>query len=326
MSESVRKNHVLGWVMLAIMIAAVVTVALNWRWCVDFVRGIGYTPSSEMSGIMGKLALTDRGQFLFKASRPELLQRDEFNSHCVEEASETAVLGCYAQDTVYVYNITDKELVGIQELTTAHELLHAVYARMSADERGRLSVELEKVLAKNPEGLKDELENYDKTQRDEELYVRAGTEVADLPEALERHYAEVFTDQDKVVGYYNNYISVFRALEAELEALEAEMNELSVAIDNLTAEYEARVRQLNGEIEEFNNCAMTAGCFSSQGEFRLRRAALVDEQASVEAIYNQISGMIDTYNSKVEQYNADAKRGRNLNRKINSTAEPEEIE
>ena len=301
-------------------------MALNWRWCIDFVRGIGYTPSSEMSGIMEKLELTDRGEFLFKASRPELLQRDEFNSHCVEEVTETAVLGCYTQDTVYVYNITEEELAGIQELTTAHELLHAVYARMSEEEKGSLVEPLTRTFEANQGFLEGEIDAYDVSQKQEELYVRAGTEVADLPGALERHYAEIFTDQDRVVQYYNDYISVFRALEAELETLEAEMGGLSVKIDNLSAEYEARVRQLNGEIEEFNNCAGRAGCFSSQGEFQLRRAALINEQAALEVMYDEISGMIDAYNNKVEQYNADAKRGRSLNRKINSTAEPEEIE
>ena len=325
MSESARKNHVLGWVLLVLLAVVVVVGALNWRWCYDFIRGMGYSATGEMSGIVAKLDLTDRGEFLFRASRPELLGRDEFNSHCVEGESETAVLGCYTKDTVYVYDITDKELDGIRELTTAHELLHAVYARMSEEERGRISAELSKVLAKNPAGLKEELENYDRAERDEELYVRAGTEVADLPEALERHYAEIFRNQDAVAGYYNKYISVFRQLEAELETLETEMNGLSATIDNLSAEYETRMKQLNDEITSFNNCAMVAVCFSSQGEFQARRAALVGEQGELEAKYNQISQMIDTYNSKVEKYNADVVRGQSLNRKINSTSEPEGI-
>ena len=208
----------------------------------------------------------------------------------------------------------------------AHELLHAVYARMSEEEKKELVEPLTRTFDANQGFLEGEIDAYDTAQKQEELYVRAGTEVADLPEALERHYAEIFADQDKVAQYYNDYISVFRALEAELDALEAEMGELSTKIDNLSAEYEVKVRQLNEEIEGFNDCAATAGCFSSQEEFRLRRTALVEEQAALEAMYDEISGMIDTYNSKVEQYNADAKRGRNLNRKINSTAEPEEIE
>ena len=110
MSESARKNHVFWWVLLVLLAVVVVVGALNWRWCYDFIRGMGYSATGEMGGIVGRLDLTDRGEFLFRASRPELLGRDEFNSHCVEGESETAVLGCYTKDTVYVYDITDKEL------------------------------------------------------------------------------------------------------------------------------------------------------------------------------------------------------------------------
>lgn len=319
-----RKSLVWG-IVCTILIVVIVVLFLNRRWCYDFIRGLGYSPSAEMSAIIEKLNLTEHGEFLMKASRPELLERDDFNSHCVSQESETAVLGCYTGETVYVYNITDQELDGIRELTTAHELLHAAYARLSSSDREAIQAELEKVATSVSADLKDELDNYDPAERAEELYVRAGTEVADLPESLEKHYAEIFRDQDLVASYYNKYISVFRAIEAELEKLEKELSDLSIAIDNQSAEYTNGSDQLNAEITAFNNCAVTAGCFTSQGAFQARRAALLAEQARLETIYNNISSMIDTYNAKVEQYNADVVRGESLNRKINSTAEPEKV-
>ena len=124
-----------GLIFLLVVIGGGVAVFLNRQWLVDYWRGHDYVPTSEMGEIEKKLNLTERGEFLFKASRPELNNSDEFNRNCLSHNAEMAVLGCYTNNTVYVYDITEAELDGIRELTTAHELLHAVFLRMDEKER-----------------------------------------------------------------------------------------------------------------------------------------------------------------------------------------------
>ena len=38
---------------------------------------------------------------------------------------KTAVLGCYANREISIFNVTDQRLDGIREVTAAHEMLHA---------------------------------------------------------------------------------------------------------------------------------------------------------------------------------------------------------
>ena len=178
----------------------------------------------------------------------------------------------------------------------------------------------------NQDFLGDEINQYDTSEKQEELYVRAGTEVANLPEVLEKHYAELFKDQDKIVSYYNKYINVFRSLEKEMDDLKAEMDAINTEIDAKTSEYSQRVEQLNIDIASFNNCAETAGCFATNAEFYSRRVVLLTEQQALENMYTEISGLIDSYNAKVEIYNADVLKSENLNTIINSAAKPSGIE
>lgn len=325
MNKRIEKHHWFGWVCLVLLLVVAALIILNREWIYDFYRGITYQPSSDMVRIRSDLALTNQGEFLFNASQPELNKAEEFNNYCRGDVSETAVLGCYRNNNIYIYNITDARLDGIRELTSAHELLHAKWARMNDDEKKALAEPLTRVFEANQEFLGDEINQYDTSEKHEELYVRAGTEVADLPEVLEKHYAEVFKDQDKVVSYYNKYINVFRSLEKEMNDLKTEMGAISTEINEKTAEYSNRVEQLNVSINSFNSCANTAGCFATNTEFYMRRAELVAEQGVLDAMYAEISGLIDSYNTKVEMYNADVLKSENLNTIINSATKPSEI-
>ena len=310
--------------LLVVAVLALVTI-LNRERIYDFYRGQTYQPSSEMVRIRADLNLTDKGTFLFNAAQPELNEAAEFNSYCRNGESEIAVLGCYRSGNIYVYNITDNNLNGIRELTTAHELLHANWARMSEAEKVKLTEPLTRVFEANQEMLEEEINSYDISEKQEELYVRAGTEVANLPEVLEKHYAEIFKDQDAVVAYYDSYIEVFRALKAEMDSLKVELNEINETIEQKMAEYERRVSQLSADIVSFNSCAEVAGCFKAEEEFNLRRESLIDEQEALEVMYNEINELIDAYNAKVEIYNADVSQSERLNTIINSSSKPQEV-
>ena len=277
-----------------------------------------------MVKIRDSLDLTSEGEFIFNASQPALSERDEFNQNCRPTDAETAILWCYVRENIYVYNIEDEQLKGIKELTAAHELLHAVYARMSDEKKNNLESVLRQVYKDNKEILEDDLKIYSSSERSEELYVRAGTEVKTLPDVLEKHYAKYFTNQDKVVSYYDSYIAVFRRLKAELKALEAEMSELNTKIDNMTTEYKNRVVQYEADVDQFNTCADTPGCFTSQWEFDTRRNVLVNEQIALDALYDEISNLIAEYNKKVEVYNSDVIETNRLTDKMNSNVKPKE--
>ena len=286
----------------------------------DWWRGMHYEAAPEMVEIRDDLALTDRGVFLFNALQPTLNEAEEFNENCHQNASETAVLGCYSDGVIRVYNIENPELSGIREVTTAHEMLHAVWARMNPAERDGMTDLLNQVLAGNPKTIGKELETYDPNEKIEEVYVRTGTEVANLPEELEKHFAEYFQDRGKIVNYYNSYISVFNENKKQAEQLQAEIPELKAQLQAEIKDYEAAAQDLQDEIKEFNACAGQAGCFRTQAEFLARRGELVAAQEDLAAQNEALNTAIADYNDKVDLYNQIVDDSKKLEEEINSNS------
>lgn len=319
------RTRILVWGFLVIVIIAVAIIVIKREWFYDWYRGITYRPTEEMTKIRDELGLTGHGEFLFNAAQPVLNEADEFNANCRREESEVAVLGCYAEGNIYIYNIVESELDGIRELTTAHELLHARWARMSDDEKVALVEPLTRTFEANQDFLGEEINQYDINEKQEELYVRAGTEVKDLPEKLEKHFAEIFGDQDRIVDFYNKYITVFRTIKNEMTTLMNEIEALKIEISTKTAEYQDQFNQLEADIVSFNSCAEVAGCFATAGEFNSRRAALLARRNELEMLNGEINRLIDEYNIRVNEYNSDVTESRKLQDMINSNSKIESI-
>ena len=303
-----------------LLMAFVAFFALNFATIKDIIVGLSYHPTSEMTEIRDSLGLTAKGARIFNATLPELKEKEEFNQICRDVESANAILGCYGGDRVYVYNISSDELVGVREATAAHELLHAVYHRMSADEKREIRDALISVYQKNQETLGEEIDIYEDDKKEEELYVRAGTEIVELPEILERHYGAIFENQDLIAEYYQGYIKVFREIEQKLEDLLLEAQNLEANITAKTAQYESDVAALNAEVDEYNNCAVTKNCFSSVAAATARRNELTAKSDTVSAMYDELSSLVSSYNDLVREYNENLLHGQALNMVINSAS------
>ncbi|MBO7131918.1 hypothetical protein J6V85_01470 [Candidatus Saccharibacteria bacterium] len=295
-----KRLKIFSWI---IFIALAIVIALNYQFIFDFTRGLFYSPSPEMASIRESLDLSSRGEILFNASMPELNSEEEFNENCHSYDEVETILGCYTMQKIYVYDIKDKELNGIVELTSAHELLHAVYERMSISERDGLRELLEAVYKDNLETLEDEIGAYESAEQLEEIYVRAGTEIKKLPEELEAHYGKIFNDRKKVVKYYEGYNGVFKKYEAEMTNIKAKLDELGGVINEKNEEYARKVDELNARIDAFNNCADSPGCFSTDTEFYNKREELLREVILIDSLYDEIDGLIEQYNVNVDDYN-----------------------
>lgn len=299
---------------------------LNKTAIIDTIKGWSYTPSTAMATIRDSLDLTSEGLRIFSAAHPILDDRDDFNRDCDSSDPDIAVYGCYYSDKIFVYNIDSEELSGFRESTTAHELLHAVWSRLSGVEKARLVPLLESAYAEHEADLKETLEAYDESERVDELYVRLATQVKDLPAELEAHYAKIFSDQDKIVDFYDSYIAPFEELNKKIEALASELESLKKTIDSKTTEYESRSEEFNTAVSNFNSCANTAGCFSSDWAFNSRRYQLVTEEANLNDLYEELNNLINEYNDKVDVYNSSILHSNTLQNLINSNSSLENID
>ena len=309
---------------LCLAIGLAIGLLFNPLAITDFLRMPKESLSGEIAEIGKALELTGTGEGLYKVSRPTLDDRNVFNESCKSHDSEVTILGCYSERKIHIYNIETDELSGIIPSTAAHELLHAAWERLPFLEQYFLSQEIEKFYNENYTKLVADLEGYKEEDRLDELHSRIGTEFKELPEALEKHYAKYFSDQDLIVDYYEQYSGKFLELRDEIKELDAEIDELKPTIDEMREKYRSWNEDLNRRIDEFNACAKKEKCFSEE-EFNRKRVELLEEQAEVEEYYNRLNETIEEYNALIDEYNGNVLRSRTLENAINSNSEEEEM-
>ena len=63
------------------------------------------------------------------------------------------MLGCYHsnQDGIFLYNVQDARLAGVQQVTAAHEMLHAAYDRLSTKDKNYVDGLLMDYLQERPQ-------------------------------------------------------------------------------------------------------------------------------------------------------------------------------
>ncbi len=296
-------------------------VVLQSSWLMDTLKAWGYEPAEKVVAIESDLQLTAAGRRIFAATRPTVEGSMEFNEHCDSHDAEISLLGCYIDGRIYIYEIELAQLAPANKVTAAHELLHAVWERMGESERRQVSGWLDQVYNERREWFEGELEVYDAEDRREEIYARAGTKLADLPDELENHYAKYFQNRAVIVQFYQDYEAPFLALQLEMEELFDQIQAVSEEVELGRETYLRDLEKLDAKIDQFNACAETAGCFASQAEFTRQRQALLAEREHLEAVRAELNGKIAQNNQRIQDYRERQLQLGELNNAMNSNIE-----
>lgn len=290
----------------------------------DAIKGSRYQPGAEMARVIENDQFTKAGERILRATYPELESASDFNQHCYSGAErESSVLGCYSGDRIYVYDIGNAELDGIKETVLAHELLHAVWNRMSSKEQKALYADLESTYKAHSNEMSEHMTQYSQDEYYDELHSIIGSQLSesDMTDALQKHYAKYFTSQDLIANYYNSYNAKFKALEQKAEELSAQIEQHKAEIEALTNQYNATYEALVADVEDFNARANRPNGFYSRAQFDAERSQLLARQESLDRMYDQLTTLIDTTNSLVEQYNNNAIQIGDLYDSVNSRVE-----
>ena len=275
--------------------------------------------------------LSETGALFLKASLPRVVPSFEFGRYCTRNEPGIGVLGCYTtlDSRIYLYDVTDPRLESIEPVVAAHEMLHAVWFRKTTAERDALAPLLEEAFAAlGPDHpLVRRIGTYEAdnpASRIPELYSIIGTEIREIPDALEAHYSRYFDDRSKVVDLADRVYLVFDTLQAELEQLSNELNSRNAEIEGLRFTYEETSRVLAADIGAFNEKANTPGAFPSKSQFEAARAELVNRQARVESMRVTLQTKITEYNDLLEELVILNDEVSELNQGINVTLEAKE--
>jgi predicted nucleic acid-binding Zn-ribbon protein len=329
MSEQKRRSSSF-YISLFLLVIAVVTTAwavLNRQYIYDQVRVSQFTPSSEVVSLRDNLSLTSTGTFLFDASHPLLQTANQFNDSCQQhKETNNPIIGCYVNDSIYIYKVATNELQGIEETTAAHELLHAVYQRLSRAEKTKLDAELKVAYerVKTPE-LEDRMKYYEKSepgQEMDELHSILGTESINLGAALEDHYDDYFSSRKKIIAFHEAYSATFDRITMKMKDLETQINTEVASLNQRIGSYNQKTSNLNNDTNSFNQRSQTVGAFASQTQFNSERNALTGRKQALDAEYANIQATISEVESWRKSYNQMVDKYNQLSRSINSSLAP----
>jgi len=318
-----RGPAIAAFIVVALIIAASITAYLQRENIRDLITVWNFESSAEIDGYIERATFTDRGAFLFKASVPRVASSSTVNDACSSHEEGVGVLGCYipSSRSILLYDVTDERLDGIEEVVASHEVLHAAWDRMSQDERDAIAPLLEQAAAtrSDDKDFTDRMAVYaslEPGQKLNELHSIIGTEVEEIPAALETYYEEFFHDRKALVALHVKSHGVFVDIQERSEALVAELTELREGIETDVAAYEAGYDSLNRDIDGFNRRADN-GEFSSAGQFNAERDALLARQAALDASFASIKAREKIYDEKRVELEALNAQAAELNKGLN---------
>jgi len=285
--------------LLLIWLSILGLLAANKQNINDWWRLRGYQPPAAVASLASQDTMNDYTRHLFYLNRPQLLPTvSGFRQYCPEN-KDTIVLGCYhsGQNGIFIYNVQDPALAGVQEVTAAHEVLHSIYARLSTKDRNYVDGLLEdyyKHGLSDPQ-VKAEVKIYQQTEPHDvmdEMNSTFGTEIANLPAPLEAYYKRFFTDRSAIVAYEQKYEAVFTTRQNTVNQDDQQLKSMKQNIDSEQAALETQLSQINTDQNRLDS-------LRSSGQISSYNAAVSGYNSEVDA-YNK---GVDSLGSDVAAYN-----------------------
>lgn len=301
---------------------------MNRSYVLDQLSVWQYTPSAQVASIAKKAALSEQGKFYFYASSPTIDTAVEFNKHCERQETKTAILGCYSNRKIYIYNVDNSQLNGIREVTAAHETLHAVWERMNVDEQQTIGELLEAAYATIDDPVLDErMDYYARAQPGErlnELHSILGTEYPDLGSELEAHYSKYFNDRNVIVGLHAEYQTVFNDLKKQSDALKADIEARETELSKSTETYNTSVAALEADYNALlaRQSAVDTTSIAEVNQYNAELAALRTRADNLSVLRSNILTLQAAYNAKIDEYNKLVGASNSLLESLDSTLTP----
>jgi hypothetical protein len=284
-----------GLTLSVLLVTAI--VLLQRQNLVDWWRIRQYQEPAAAIQLATDTTMTAKGEHLWLSGRPQLNDKSMFGGHC-QIQEQSIVLGCYTGfQQIFLLSVDDPRLNGVEQVTAAHEMLHAAYDRMSAAQKAKVDALVMAAYAgMHDERLAKTIDQYKVTEPNDipnELHSILGTEIKDLPPNLETYYKQYFSDRQKIVSYAQAYEDAFISRETQIKTIENDLASLKTKIDTLQNNLNSQRAGLDGQRAELDR-------LESSGDIAAYNSRVPAFNAAVRA-YNT---SIQTYKAYIGQYNA----------------------
>lgn len=306
-SEVSVVRHRISLIVLLLVVAATAGLYTGRQPLYDWVRLRSYNPPPQVAALARNDTMTSYAQKMFYLNEPVIEDKAAFAQDCPKGTEKTIVLGCYAggESGIYLLGVSDPRLHGVEQVTGAHEMLHAAYERLSSRERQKVDAMLLDYYHHNltDARIKATINAYKISEPDQlvnEMHSIFGTEIAKLPAPLESYYRQYFTNRRAVTTYAAEYEQVFTSREKQLTFYESQLAALKAEITNDEASLKSRFAAIQAQQTVLQQ-------EKAAGNYRAYNAG-VDSYNQKVASYQQLAGtvssLIEQYNQVVQKHNA----------------------
>lgn len=242
--------------------------------------------------------MTSYATHVFYVNHPNLeTDANQFRTDC-NESEKTIVLGCYHgnQDGIFIYSVNDPRLGGVQQVTAAHEMLHAAYDRLSSKDRNYVDGLLQNYYKTvTDQRILDTINSYKQSEPNDvvdEMHSVFGSEIPNLPQPLNDYYKKYFNDRQKVADYAASYEDEFASREDQIKADDARLAQMKAVISDEENSLDYQLTKINSDRGRLN---------SERGSGNI--AQYNSEVASFNAEVNAYNAGIDKLKSDIAAYN-----------------------
>jgi hypothetical protein len=294
---------------LAAWLALLGLLFVNRQNLYDWLRLHNYHAPAVVAQLASQDTMTPYAKKVFYVNHPSLEDKAGFFKDCPagSSAEQTIVLGCYhaGQMGIFLQDVNNPSLDGVEQVTAAHEMLHAAYDRLSPSDQSKVNAMLEDYYNNGlaDQRIKDTIEAYKKTEPSDvinEMHSVFGSEAANLPAPLEQYYRRYFTNRQQVAAFAAQYQSAFTSRQATVAQDDAKLAQLKSRID--AGETDLKTKQV--QISDSQSRLMA---LRGSGDTAGYNAGVPAYNALVDA-YNsevqQVRGLIAQYNELVSERNA----------------------
>lgn len=315
-----------GIMLLIVLVGILAYVLARPHAIPDWFRLYGYEPPQAIVDIATATSMTDQARHLFYINRPELSDKQAFRKNCPQYDEQTIVIGCYlsGQRGIYLLSVEDPRLDGVEEVTAAHEMLHAAYERLGDAERSRIDALLQQYANDElrNERILQALKGYEKSEPGQalnEMHSMFGTEIANLPDELETYYAQYFSDRRQVVTATDKYQAAFTTRQSQIKAYDAQLETLSDQIKVNTQHLNASGQAIEQDREALDNYRRSGNIEAYNNGVQPFNAKVNDYNSLLTATKE----LIEHYNRLVIERNAIAAQTVELQQAIDSSDLPQ---
>ncbi len=276
-----------------------------------------YTPTVAATQLATNTSMTNLGRKIFYLQKPQVQGKEAFYISC-EEGETSVVLGCFKPaEGIFLLKVDDARLAGVEEVTAAHEMLHAAYARLGFQEKKRVTDMINAAYSKvTDQDIKGKIKLYQDNKADvtNELHSILATEVSSLPSDLEQYYTKYFSNRSAIVTYAAGYKNEFKKRKDRVAELDNQLKNIEESIAANNAQLDTQQAAINNESKRLDD---------------LRNQGLIDEYNAGVATYNkslipfrsliaETKGLVSEYKSVLTERNKVANEAQELNKALDS--------